>query len=132
MSSDLTKYIENLPIHTFLLTGDLLVIGRIVESQIGAVQLSAACSVETHSDENSFQQILYPLVAYSLEQITTIYRQHIILQTPAGFALKKCYCDTLLRIKLMEQQGFTASTSIPLETNDQILNSNSFKNRWMP
>lgn len=133
MSPDLQKYIEDLPVHTFLLTGDLLVIGRLVESHTGAVQVNALCSIETYSDETSMSQMIVPLVPINLEQTSTIYRQHIVLQTPAGFALKKSYCDTLLKTKVngaLSQPGLNSSSSMSLETTDQNPDSNPFKFRW--
>lgn len=133
MSSDLTKYIESLPIHTFLLTSDLLVIGRIVESQVACVMINAICTIETFSDTTSMSQVIIPLMPINLEETTTIFRQHIVMQTPAGFALKKSYCDTLLKTKVqaaLSNSQFDSSSSMSLETTDQNPNSISFNKRW--
>jgi hypothetical protein len=130
MSTDLQKYIESLPIFTFLLAGDLLVIGRLVESQVGCVMVNALCSIETYSDEEAFRQMIVPAVPLSLEETSIIYRSHIVVQTPASTALKKSYCDTLLRIKVIGASQSTLSSSMSLETTHDILDSNPFKDRW--
>lgn len=127
MSPDLKTYIDALPIHTFVLTGDLFVIGRLVESHDGAVQVNALCSIETLYGENIIQQKMVPLVPLSIDQTTTIYRSHIVLQTPASFPLKKSYCDVLLRTKVQEAMQ---SNSSSLETTNQNPFSDLSNDRW--
>lgn len=130
MSKDLATYINSLPIFTFLLPGGVIVIGRLIESHTGAVSVSAVCSIETYVKDNSINQTLMPLIPLSLEQISVIYRSQIILQTPASFALKKLYCDALLRSKVNQLSGLNSSSSMSLETTDQNSNSDFFKDRW--
>jgi hypothetical protein len=130
MSTDLQKYIETLPVHTFLLSEGSLMIGRLMESHPGAVLVNALCSIETMTDETQMTQIIMPLMPLNIEETSTIFRQHLVLQTPANFALKKCYCDTLLKIKVNKVISQPQSNSSSLETTDQILDSNPFKFRW--
>lgn len=134
MSTDLIEYINALPIKTYLLSSDTLVIGRVLENRVESIELQSLCSIETFYEEDSMRQIILPLVPGGFDQRSTISRSHIVIESPASILLKKSYCDALLHAKIQTQigidNGSAQSTSSNLETFKNQKNSNKWGDRW--
>lgn len=115
MSPDFAKYINNLPIITYLLTSGMLVIGRLVENSAESVEVKSLCSIETFYEDDSIRQVILPIMPANIDQSSTISRNHIVIETPASILLKKSYCDSLLQTKIQ-----TVELSTTQQTTDSI------------
>lgn len=129
MSPDLKKYIESLPISTFLLTTDRQVIGRKIAEDLHNIYINALCSLELEQfDDDSYRHVIIPLVPHSLEETSTLFRSQVVLSCPAGLPLKKSYCDTLLQTKI---NNLNSLSSLDLDTTDHNYKPQKpFGDRW--
>lgn len=135
MSPELAAYIDGLPIKTYLLTSDTLVIGRVVENRVESVEVKSLCSIETFygDDERTMTQVILPIIPANFDQSSTISRSHIVIETPASLLLKKSYCDALLQAKVQTVELTTAQQ----QTNNEPKiykpkgTSNQYKDRWI-
>lgn len=118
MSPDLLEYINKLPIKTFLLASDTLVIGRVVDNRVEAVEVKSLCIIDSfwNDDDTSVRQVIVPMLPSSYDQSSIISRGHILVETPASILLKKQYCDTLLQAKVQIEQG---NSNPVIETTQQ-------------
>jgi len=115
MTNDLSKYIENLPIYAYFLPGDRTIIGKRIDRTDTHVELKSVLSLETiYDDEGGMQQMIMPFIAHNLSETSVLNMNHIILETEASPILKKHYCDSLLRIQIVQSM----STNQPKQTND--------------
>ena len=137
MSPDLAEYINALPIKTFLLSSDMLVIGRVVENRVESIEVKSLCVIDTlYAEDNStMRQVILPMVPANFDQSSTIARRHVVVETPASLLLKKSYCDALLAAKVQtEMHGsnqINQSDSIDLETTKpKGLTDKQWKERW--
>jgi hypothetical protein len=117
MSPELAEYINKLPISTYLLASDTLVIGRVVENRVESVEVKSLCVIDTfwNDDDTSVRQVIVPMLPSSYDQSSIISRGHILVETPASILLKKQYCDTLLQAKVQTSNPIQPSN---LENNE--------------
>jgi hypothetical protein len=127
MTNELKTYIEKLPIFSFILSNGLHILGRVLQSDSSMVIINAAVELETVYEEDGMIQRLIPMIPNSIEESSILYRNHIIIQTPAGFALKKQYCDSLLKLKVLKIINEPLSQSPNLETKEA---NQSNGDRW--
>lgn len=131
MSKDLHTYINSLPVYTFLLASEALLIGKLEETQSNSFKVNALCMIETFGDENVIRKAIIPLVPHCLDQTSTLFNSHVAVFTPASFELKKLYCDSLLRTKVYEQVQLNSNSSIDLDTTNLYKpNSKPQSDRW--
>ena len=115
MSPELHKYIDSLPIVSYLLSTDRQLVGRKVGEDLMFHYVNAVCSLETEfSEDDQVNQFMIPLVPHSLTETTSLSRSHVICESPVAFKLKKMYCEALLSAKV---NSLTSSSSPDLDTN---------------
>ena len=129
MTKDLIEYIEKLVIFVYVLTDGSTIIGKLQEVHENAMELVGVCRMQSIMIDGNLQQLMIPAIPASLDQNTILAKAHVMLQSPASFALKKAYCDTLLRLKHPSLDE-PSNNPTNLETLDPNSNANPFKDRW--
>ena len=127
MSPEFLELLNKTPIHTYLLSNDTMIIGKLMASHVTSIEVRAACAIKMTVIENRVQQIFIPLVPQSIEESSIIYRDHVVLETPASLLLKKTYTDSLLAMKVNQVLQHDSNTSVDLENNQP--KGNPFKDR---
>jgi hypothetical protein len=118
MTNDLSQYIEKLPIYAYFLPGDRTIIGKRIDRTDTHVELKSVLSLETvYDDDGRMQQMIMPFIAHNLSETSVLNMNHIILETEASPILKKYYCDSLLKIQVV--QSMTSNQPKHNDSNDR-------------
>jgi hypothetical protein len=129
MSKDLKEYLNDLKVVTYIMSNDRHFIGKQINEDRDEILIQSLCSIESFfDDENgSYSQMLIPLMPNNFEEVSKINKNHVSVTTNASFALKKAYCETLLKLKI----EFAIPSVNQLNNNiNQQKPTDNFKNRW--
>lgn len=129
MTNDLKSYIESLPINTYVLSNNDLIIGRKLDEDTDTVELNAVCRIDDvyleDEDQVHIHKTINQYIPYNLDQNSILNKTSILIETPASFNLKYLYCQSLLKFKINSE---LLSTSTSLEQTNN--NSDKSNNRW--